>query len=420
MRHSTFRQPLPDALKPLMSNGYTVGSEPPKTFELIVPAPAGSSSITATDISHFMIAHLQDGKYENAQILRPETAQLMHSRQFANLPTMNAMCLGFYEEARNGHRIIGHGGDTVYFHSDLHLIPDAGVGFFVSYNSGGKGEISARDALWHQFLDHYFPYEPFAGTTLASAAEDAKAASGSYIVSRRFETSFLSVITPLGQLKIAPDSDNTIVASELKDLNGKPKHFREIGPLLFRDVNGQSKLAFKRDDSGRLIAVIDYPFMVFQHAYWYQAGTFNQVVGGGALCVFVLTLLLWPIAYFTRRHYGHALKVSPTLGKLRIWTRVVCAMDVIFVSMFVVIVLLSEKYISLLSSKMDIWLHLLQLVGWLGILGTIIMLWNAVESWRNQERGLWSKLGDTLLAFSAVGFMFFVLNWNLLNWSLHY
>jgi hypothetical protein len=69
---------------------------------------------------------------------------------------------------------------------------------------------------------------------------------------------------------------------------------------------------------------------------------------------------------------------------------------------------------------MDIWWHLLQFVGWLGVLGTLVVLWNAIESWRYQERGLWSKLGDTLLAVSAVGFMFFVFNWNLLHWSLHY
>ena len=25
-------------------------------------------------------------------------------------------------ESRNGQRIIGHGGDTIYFHSDLHLL----------------------------------------------------------------------------------------------------------------------------------------------------------------------------------------------------------------------------------------------------------------------------------------------------------
>src|SRR5439155_1240583 len=85
------------------------------------------------------------------------TARLMHSRHFANLPDMNGMALGFYEETTNGHRIIGHAGDTQYFHSDLHLILDARVGLFLSYNSAGKSGTRAREAVRHAFLDRYCP-----------------------------------------------------------------------------------------------------------------------------------------------------------------------------------------------------------------------------------------------------------------------
>jgi len=420
MQHSTFREPLPDALKPMMSCGYIVASEPSKPFEIIEPAPAGSSSVTAMDMSHFMLAHLQDGKYENVQILRPETVQLMHSRQFINLPTMNGFAFGFYEESRNGHRIIGHAGDTIYFHSDLHLIPDAGVGFFVSYNSRSKAEISPRDALWHQFLDRYFPYQPPAGEAVANAAQDAREVSGSYIVSRRFQTNMLAVFTPLGELKVSTGKDNIIMANELKDLNGKPKHFKEIGPLLFREVDGQAKIGFKRDDSGNLVLVIDYPFMVFQRASWYRSGTFNLTVLIGSLSLFVLTLILWPIGYFIRRHYGQPLKVGPTQRKLRTWTRVVCVVDIIFVGIFVTIMLLSEKYLGILSSGMDIWFHLLQLLGWVGVLGGLVILWNAIESWRSQDRGIWSRLGDTLIVVAALGFTWFTLYWNMLHWDLNY
>ena len=48
------------------------------------------------------------------------------------------MALGFYETNINGQRVIAHGGDTVAFHSDLHLFLDDGVGIFVSFNSAGK------------------------------------------------------------------------------------------------------------------------------------------------------------------------------------------------------------------------------------------------------------------------------------------
>ena len=42
MTHATFRQPLPDNLKPLMSEGYDKASEPAKSFELARQVPPGA------------------------------------------------------------------------------------------------------------------------------------------------------------------------------------------------------------------------------------------------------------------------------------------------------------------------------------------------------------------------------------------
>src|SRR5215467_14216008 len=179
--HATFWQPLPARLKPMMSNGYDVATEEPKPFELVPPQPApdGSLSITGSDMAPFMIAHLQNGKYGTTRILQQQTAELMHARQFAMDRAVNGMALGFYEENRNGHHIIGHGGDLNYFHSDMHLVLDKGVGFFVSYNSSGKGELDERTALWHKFLDRYFPFsEP---TTEAATKQVLDSVRGKYL-----------------------------------------------------------------------------------------------------------------------------------------------------------------------------------------------------------------------------------------------
>ncbi len=64
MKHTTFRQPLPDNLKPLMSQGYNLASQPPKDFEFVQAWPAGSMSTTAEDMSHWMIAQLQNGRVQ--------------------------------------------------------------------------------------------------------------------------------------------------------------------------------------------------------------------------------------------------------------------------------------------------------------------------------------------------------------------
>src|SRR5260221_10664532 len=102
----------------------------------------------------------QDENFGYKQVFLQETAMLMLSRIFGTDDRLNGMAHGFYEETRNGHRIIGHGGDTELFHSDLHLILDSNDGFFVSYNSAGKGAVSSRTILFEKFLDRYFLYTP--------------------------------------------------------------------------------------------------------------------------------------------------------------------------------------------------------------------------------------------------------------------
>lgn len=420
MSHSTFRQPLPPDLKPLMSNGYDVASQPAKDFEYVEAAPAGSSSVSAMDMTHFMLAHLQNGQYESAQILRPETVQMMHTRQFASVPDMNGMCLGFYEETRNGHRIFGHGGDTEYFHSDLHLMPDAQLGFFVSYNSAGKGETSNREAVWHAFLDRYFPYEPPAGQTVANSAQDIQSLSGHYIVSRRADTTIVSILTLFGQAKVYRNDDGTLSVSDLKDPSGVPKKFKEIAPLMFRDVNDQDRVAFKRDASGNPVEVIDFPFMVFQKSPWNKNAAFQQPLIIASLVVIALTLILWPVMALVRRHYGQGLTLSAQQRRLRLLVRLACLLIVVFFAGYAIFFSMAEKDIGLLSPHGNPWIRLIQIAGWLGILGTIAALIYALRSWQQTQRWMLARISDTVIALAFIGVTWFVFTWNLLAWSLRY
>ena len=420
MNNCTFRQPLPDSLKGQMSNGYVVASQPARHFEFVNTEPAGSSSVTAADMTHFMLAHLQDGTYEGAQILRPETARLMHSRQFANMPEMNAMALGFYEETRNGHRIIGHGGDTEYFHSDLHLIPDANVGFFISYNSAGKGEISPRTAVWEKLLDRYFPYDPPAGAQVSNASADANAVSGHYIVSRRADTTIMKVFNAVGEAKVFPNDDGSVSVSDLKDLNGEPKKFKEIGPMLFREAYGQDRIGFKKDDAGRWVLVIDYPFMVFQESPWNLNSVLNLPLIVASMVIMALTLLLWPVAALARRHYGQKLTLSPGDRRLRLLVRIACALGLVFLAGFALFFSMAEKNIAIVSPSYNPILRLLQLLGWLACIGAFISLYYAVRAWKDQGQWIGSKVVEIVICVALFGFVWFVFTWNLLHLSLKY
>ena len=106
MQRTTFVQPLPENLKPMMSNGYKKASEKAEAFEFVEAYPAGSVSTTARDMCNFMLAHLQNGQFGDKQILQPETAKLMHSRLYGTDDSLTALAYGFYEESCNGKRIM--------------------------------------------------------------------------------------------------------------------------------------------------------------------------------------------------------------------------------------------------------------------------------------------------------------------------
>ena len=418
MTRSTFVQPLPADLKPMMSNGYRTTSGKANPFEIIEEPPAGALAATADDISRFMIAHLQDGRFENTQILRPETARLMHSRQFGLHPEMNGMCLGFYEESRNGLRIIGHGGDTYWFHSDLHLIPQAGIGFFVSYNSAGRGDLSPRSALWDHFLDRYFPYAPPAAERPASAAADAAAVSGRYMTSRRSQTNFLRVTSMPDEMTVTHDDKGDIKVDALKDFGGQVKKWQEIGPLLYRDADGQSKIAFRRDDKDRLRLVLGFPAVVYQRVSLLQDKNFNQPLVIACLVIMALTLVFWPVGWLIRNHYHQRLEMDAGLLRARMWIRLVCALDLAFV--ILLLLTFSSVNPGLLSGKLDLRLNSYQGIGVLGALGTLLVLIACIRTWRDGNVWFWTKVWNLLVLLACVGFTWFVLYWNMLDFSKNY
>jgi hypothetical protein len=420
MNRSTFVQPLPANLADGMSNGYRLATDSALPFEMVTAFPAGSLSSTASDMSKFMLAHLQNGELNGQRILKPETAKLMHTRLFALDDAAHGMAHGFYEENQNGLRIVGHGGDTIAFHSDLHLLLDKGVGFFVSYNSSGKGEVSNRTVLWDAFLDRYYPYT-VTSESVPNAKEEAEKASGSYILSRRAEKSFLRVASVLGEAAVGINADNTISVGMLTGANGAPKKWKAVGPGKFQDVEGEDLLIFKPDESGDMQMIISrYPFMVGQRVGLFENSKVLLPVLGLSLGIMLLTLLLAPIAWLVRRHYGKKLELAPKSNWLRRGVWIVFAIDLVFVAGLIGLTMYGLSHIEVFSDSGTKWFQLIQVVGIIGAIGTLVVLYNAVQAWMNKERRIWGKLQATVFALACLGFLWFAFVGNLLRITSSY
>ncbi len=408
MANSTFAQPLPANLEPSMSKGYRLANGDPLAFEMVSAFPAGSLSSSATDMAKFMIAHLQNG----GPILKPETTKLMHSRLFGLDPNGQAMAHGFYEESQNGLRIIGHGGDTIAFHSDLHLVPEKGLGFFISYNSLGKGEAPTREMIWTAFLDRYYPFTKQPGDASNAAAEIQQIA-GNYIVSRRSEYSFFRIAALIGQAAVAPNADGTISIGALTGANGMPKKWERIAPMTFRDVDGQDTLIFKPNADGVTEIVLPYPFMTFTRASLADNAAILNPVIGISLAIMLLTIILAPIAWIVRRRYGHRLEMSGA----ELWARrgvwLVFALNLISVISIAGLLTYGLTNIDFLGEKGKPWFWAAQIVGILGAIGTVIILYNAVIVW-TRGTGWWRKVTSLIFVLACFGFLWFAYSGNLL------
>jgi CubicO group peptidase (beta-lactamase class C family) len=157
MDHSTAWEPVPDYLLAdlAVSYQYVDGVYESIPFIYDVTIPDGSISSTATDMAHFMIAHLQNGHYEDSQILQTGTAQLMHSQSFTHHPQLSGWAHGFSELTINNQYAISHSGGWEGFQSFLILLPQHNLGLFVSYNS--PDGLAAREEMLKSFFDRYFP-----------------------------------------------------------------------------------------------------------------------------------------------------------------------------------------------------------------------------------------------------------------------
>ena len=117
-----------------------------------------------------------------------------------------------------------------------------------------------RKALFDSFLDRYFPYAVPAEPKPADAEGDARQVAGEYITSRRPVANILSFIGFLENMKVIPGKDGTVTVDGLKGQNQLPTTWEEIGPLVYREKNGQDLLGFTKDAEGRMVLAMDYPF----------------------------------------------------------------------------------------------------------------------------------------------------------------
>jgi CubicO group peptidase (beta-lactamase class C family) len=423
MTSSTFDQPLPPQLDSQVSKGYRDAARKPRDFEFVQAAPAGAFSTTAVDMTRFMLAFLQDGSVDGVAILKPETVRQMETRQFELHPMIPGLGITFMEYWLSPVRVIAHGGDTVYFHSDMVLVPEAHLGYFISYNSLGKNIGGGRGEVLRAFMNRYFPNpgEPKVDVDPNTAKTDGSAVSGVYNGTRRSDTTFLRLIALLDQFSVTSDKDGILTVEGNKNQRGELKKWKEVAPLVYNEVDGNERIAFRHDASANVTEMLPFPAIYEgQRVPWFNNKRLINLVIGANLGLVVLTVLLWPVAAIIRKRYQRPLFAAKGDRVLYFLSRIVCLGELIFILAPVIAFSQGLEHIVIFGDAIDPWLQAFHIFGWVLMAGLILLVVAAIRFATLPGHGLWFRAHTILLGLGGIAFGLFCWQYHLLDMSVKF
>ncbi len=391
MERSTFEEPPPEPLPAAVARGYSLPHRPPlRYFETLQPAIGGLSA-SANDMARFLLA-----------LLKPEA-----------LVEPELLPLAFEEDYAAGNRFVGKHGLTNAVVSHLALLPEAGFGLFVSYNSSipMAGQTELLGALAKRYFQHPQPSH----AALPSAAADARAVAGAYQPSQREDSNFLRLSALTEQLVIQPLPDDRIQLAQTRLV------LTETAPLVFEGPN-DSRMSFNRMPDGSVAMSFNAVPIAME---WQRVpvGLDRRVAVpavSASLAVMLATLLLWPLAAAVRRSRQTPFsKLKRDRRDFRL-ARTVIGIDLLAVLGIGLIAGIATQDLTRLNASLDPWLVLTYSLAWLGVLGSPIVIWIAWRFWRDGVSSRWGRIHHTLLAAAAVVFAWFAITWRIAGTTLNY
>ncbi len=403
----SLHQPLPEALQARMSNGYRFvqGRYQVQDFEFIPLTPAGGVSATAADITRFGQMFLNDGVFHGHRILEEATAKQMRTVLFRPAPGFNGTMHGFYETSSHGQLILGHGSDTLWFHSELILMPEAGLVLFISTNSeGGSG---VRSAIREGLLDRYFPSPLQAPAEFPRTNPELLAGEyGSLRYSRHDLTRISRLFSPVS-VTPAPDGGLMLAGAFIGE---DPVYFEEISPLIFRKLRDESTITFEMDDNGLAshLYINEIPVMAFERISGTESIALNFFILFLSGSVFLWILVVWTTQHFLRRTV-----LAPALSRFRTsaWLLALTAL------VFTITLLLTINDASSIVFGLSTSVKMALMTAWVIVGLSALTLWFLPAVLRLADIGKLAKTGYLTVVLTAILFSWFLIQWRLFLWS---
>jgi hypothetical protein len=216
-------------------------------------------------MARYMLLLLGDGTLDGVAVYGPQAAHAFRTPIRPTPPGFNGWAHGFVVQTLpGGFKAYGHDGGTLSFLSDMLVVPQLGLGVFISTNTESGGPLSAR--LAPAIVQHFYARpEVFPRPGSPELARLAGLYDGYYLGTRRAYSGLEGFVTRLleagGSVRVTPDGRLLLAGPGGASAwvpNGPADQGRFIAP------QDQTRLAFIIRD-GRAVG-----FMPWGGAVFYQ------------------------------------------------------------------------------------------------------------------------------------------------------
>lgn len=324
---TTFREPrparqgLPAPMRPDLAadlsrgfawTGSGFNSEP---FEYIGQvAPAGSASSTAADMARYMIILLDGGRVGEDRVYGEATARALRQPLRRTPPGVNGWRHGFITYALpGGLEGFGHDGATRTFMTNMTLVPELGLGIFVSTNTSTGRALTQRlpARLVEEILGRQGEW-PRPGAP--SLYAHRKLYEGRYLGTRRAYSGLEGMLERLtGELRVEVTPDGRLLTRE----GGRVQGWTPEGPVTagrFISDTGWERRVFVIEDGRAVRMLTALNTQVYERAPpWSRPG----LLGGAAAATGLVSLLAIGAALFRNRRDFRQTPVQARAGVLQ-------------------------------------------------------------------------------------------------------
>jgi CubicO group peptidase (beta-lactamase class C family) len=276
-------------------------------YDYIHTKPSSMLISTAADMARFMNFHLQADSKNDGILVSDASFSEMHHQQFTHHPQLPGVALGFFEAYQNGLRLLRHGGTATNYGSFLCLIPEKGIGIFITHNGGDE---SLSKGIVEQFINRFFPDIHSERTWNKNTTGLLSEINGEYIMNRFSQTTIekLNLLFAY-KVKIEVTGDSSV------SLWGQ--EFKEIGPLLFENTEVNWKIGFGEDQKGEIAWFYNDNF-AYKKLKWFESVQFSLFAVAIISLLFLFGLIRYIVLLFKKDSVSHATAFFNLLGLLSI------------------------------------------------------------------------------------------------------